>query len=89
MIIPIRCFTCGKPIAHLWDQYQKKIQDEYLKKIKEDGLEENPPDSKVIFRTINEDLKKSTEGKILDDLKLKRQCCRRIMLTHVDLCKKI
>ena len=63
MIIPIRCFTCGKPIAHLWEQYQKKIQDE--------------------------DLKKSTEGKILDDLKLKRQCCRRIMLTHVDLCKKI
>ena len=60
-----------------------------LKKIKEDGLEENPPDSKVIFHTINEDLKKTTEGNILDELGLKRQCCRTIMLTHVDLCEKI
>jgi DNA-directed RNA polymerase subunit N (RpoN/RPB10) len=89
MIIPIRCFTCGKPVAHLWEQYQKRVQEEYLKKIKEGGLEENPPDSKVIFHTINEELKKTSEGKILDDLGLKRQCCRRIMLTHVDLCEKI
>ncbi len=21
MIIPIRCFTCGKPIGHLWFKY--------------------------------------------------------------------
>ena len=25
MIIPIRCFTCGKPIAHLWEEYQEKM----------------------------------------------------------------
>ena len=25
MIIPIRCFSCGKPIAHLWEKYQEKI----------------------------------------------------------------
>lgn len=28
MIIPIRCFSCGKPIAHLWEKYkelEKKI----------------------------------------------------------------
>ena len=25
MIIPIRCFSCGKPIAHLWGQYKKRI----------------------------------------------------------------
>lgn len=24
MIIPIRCFSCGKPIAHLWEDYQKR-----------------------------------------------------------------
>jgi len=24
MIIPIRCFTCGKPIAHLWEQFKKR-----------------------------------------------------------------
>ena len=26
MIIPIRCYTCGKPIGHLWEAYQKEIR---------------------------------------------------------------
>lgn len=26
MMIPIRCFTCGKPIGHLWADYQKEIK---------------------------------------------------------------
>jgi len=26
MIIPIRCFSCGKPIAHLWGQYKKRVE---------------------------------------------------------------
>lgn len=26
MIIPIRCFSCGKPIAHLWEQYNEKLK---------------------------------------------------------------
>ncbi|PIN93508.1 DNA-directed RNA polymerase subunit N [Candidatus Pacearchaeota archaeon CG10_big_fil_rev_8_21_14_0_10_31_9] len=25
MIIPIRCFSCGKPIAHLWEQFKEKV----------------------------------------------------------------
>jgi len=25
MIIPIRCFSCGKPIAHLWEDYKKRV----------------------------------------------------------------
>lgn len=38
MIIPIRCWSCGKPIGHLWEQYldkvnageeRKKILDEF------------------------------------------------------------
>jgi len=27
MIIPIRCMTCGKPVAHLWEEFQKRTQD--------------------------------------------------------------
>ena len=27
MIIPIRCFSCGKPIAHLWEQYKKRVAE--------------------------------------------------------------
>lgn len=26
MIIPIRCFSCGKPIGHLWEEYQERVQ---------------------------------------------------------------
>lgn len=25
MIIPIRCFSCGKPIAHLYKQFKEKV----------------------------------------------------------------
>ena len=26
MIIPIRCFSCNKPVAHLWDDYVEKVK---------------------------------------------------------------
>jgi DNA-directed RNA polymerase subunit N len=25
MIIPVRCFGCGKPIGHLWEEYKKRV----------------------------------------------------------------
>lgn len=25
MIIPVRCFTCGKPIGHLYAEFKKRI----------------------------------------------------------------
>jgi DNA-directed RNA polymerase subunit N len=25
MIIPIRCYACGKPVAHLWEQYKERV----------------------------------------------------------------
>ncbi|MCD6589658.1 DNA-directed RNA polymerase subunit N [Candidatus Woesearchaeota archaeon] len=25
MIIPIRCFSCGKPIGHLWEEYKRRV----------------------------------------------------------------
>ncbi len=33
MIIPVRCFSCGKPVGHLWESYQnatdkKKVMDD-------------------------------------------------------------
>ena len=27
MIIPIRCFSCGKVIADLWDSFQNKVAE--------------------------------------------------------------
>lgn len=57
MIVPVRCFSCGKPVGHLWEEYKKRVEEEG---------EEN-------------------RGKILDELGLKRYCCRGLFLGHVDL----
>lgn len=27
MIIPVRCFGCGKPIGHLWEEYKKRTEE--------------------------------------------------------------
>ncbi len=32
MIIPVRCFGCGKPIGHLWEEYKQKIEKGEAKK---------------------------------------------------------
>jgi DNA-directed RNA polymerase subunit N len=41
MIIPVRCFSCGKPIAHLWEEFKHRVADgEDQKKVLDDlGLE--------------------------------------------------
>lgn len=41
MIIPIRCFSCGKPVAHLWEEYKEKAArgDDKKKVLDELGLE--------------------------------------------------
>ena len=41
MIIQIRCFSCGKPIGHLWEDFKKRAEKgEDRKKILDDsGLE--------------------------------------------------
>ncbi len=41
MIIPIRCWSCGKPVAQLWEEYNEKIKKgEEPKKVMDDlGLE--------------------------------------------------
>lgn len=25
-MIPIRCWSCGKPIAHLWESYKERVE---------------------------------------------------------------
>ena len=25
MIIPVRCFSCGKPVGHLWEDFRKRV----------------------------------------------------------------
>jgi DNA-directed RNA polymerase subunit N len=41
MMVPIRCFTCGKPIGHLWEEYNERVaKGEDRKKVMDElGLE--------------------------------------------------
>lgn len=32
MIIPIRCWSCGKPIAHLWEKFKERVDKGESKK---------------------------------------------------------
>jgi DNA-directed RNA polymerase I, II, and III subunit RPABC5 len=55
MIIPIRCYTCGKVIANLTGVYEE------------------------LFKLTG------SSKQSLDTLGLHRYCCRRMLLTHVDI----
>jgi len=59
MIIPVRCFTCGKITGNKWEQYIALLQQDY------------------------------SESDALNVLGLKRYCCRRMLLSHVDLIEKL
>ena len=76
MIIPIKCFTCGKVLADKYRYYQQEVR-----KLKAD---KNMETEKVVYLT-EDNIKKTPEGEVLDKLKLTKYCCRRHMLTHVDL----
>ncbi|PIN77098.1 DNA-directed RNA polymerase subunit N [Candidatus Woesearchaeota archaeon CG10_big_fil_rev_8_21_14_0_10_34_12] len=41
MIIPVRCFSCGKPIAQLWEQFKQRVEagEDTKKVLDELGLE--------------------------------------------------
>ncbi|MDP2672364.1 MAG: DNA-directed RNA polymerase subunit N [Nanoarchaeota archaeon] len=41
MIIPVRCFGCGKPVSHLWEQFKQRVASgENQKKVLDElGLE--------------------------------------------------
>ena len=47
--------SCGKPVAHLWEEYNEKVK------------------------------KGESKKKVLDELGLRRYCCRALFLSHVDL----
>ena len=76
MIIPVKCFTCGGVLADKYRYYQDEVRK--MKIQKGIGLD------KVTYLT-NDRMEKTPEGIVLDNLKLHNVCCRRHMLTHVDI----
>lgn len=59
MIIPVRCFTCGKVVGDKWEDFARRV------KAGEDA------------------------GAVLDSLGVTRYCCRRMLLSHVEVIDEI
>jgi DNA-directed RNA polymerase subunit N (RpoN/RPB10) len=74
MLIPVKCFTCGKVIGDKYNYYISEISKRkgYVKEEEIQYLDESSID-------------KTVEGVILDELKLTDMCCRRHFLTHVNI----
>lgn len=72
MIIPIRCFTCGKIMADKIDYYLQEVE-----KLKTDNKKEN----KQLYKNFDDIHTKE----LLDSLGLTRYCCRRNLISNVDL----
>ena len=81
MIIPVKCVTCGKVLANKYRYYLEKVRQ---KKSASMQTEDNAILTRTVYLT-KENTKKTAEGEVLDDLKLVDPCCRRHMLTHVDI----
>jgi DNA-directed RNA polymerase I, II, and III subunit RPABC5 len=59
MIIPVRCFTCGKVIGNKWRKYLELLEEQ------------------------------KEMADIFKELGLNRYCCRRMIISHVDLIEKL
>jgi DNA-directed RNA polymerase subunit N len=55
MIIPVRCFSCGKVVGDKWEAFKERLE----------------------FGEHS--------SEVLDDLGLSRICCRRMLLSHVEV----
>ena len=59
MMVPVRCFSCGKQLAGLFEQFKQRVE------------------------------KGEQPEKVLDEMGITRYCCRRILVTHVDIIDEI
>lgn len=84
MIIPIRCFTCGKVIADKWRSYERQCAELDAAELATNGPTVINGDAKSVVDRQGL-LKNTPRDAILTGLGLTRMCCRRHMLTHVDL----
>ncbi len=84
MIIPVRCFTCGKCLANKYQYYEKELI--------RNKISENPNVSQkdpLVIDLNADEIQKTFSGKIMDELGLTRMCCRKTMLTSINMIEDI
>ena len=59
MIIPVRCFTCGKLIGDKWEEFARRVKAG------------------------------ERADEVLDSLGIQRYCCRRMLLSHVEIIDEV
>ncbi len=59
MIIPVRCFTCGKLIGDKWEEFARRVKAG------------------------------ERADEVLDSLGVQRYCCRRMLLSHVEIIDEV
>jgi DNA-directed RNA polymerase subunit N len=59
VIIPVKCFSCGKLVGDQWEEFARRIK-----------TGENASD-------------------VLDSLDIKRYCCRRMLLSNVEIIDEV
>jgi DNA-directed RNA polymerase subunit N (RpoN/RPB10) len=72
MIIPVRCFTCGRVMADVSDYYEREKE----KLLLEDNKVNDP-----LYKNFD----KIHTKEILDNLGLRRYCCRRNLISNIDM----
>jgi len=92
MIIPIKCYTCGKLLADKYLYYKKElIRKSLALKTDNDNTNTNKNSNKdpLMIDISVEDVKMTPAGEIMDELGLDRICCRKVMLTSIDIIDEI
>jgi len=77
MLIPCRCTNCGKLLGDKYDYYVKRLRE--LKGVT--ALEPLCFDGSKVIKT--------KEAALFEELQIIRYCCRKVLLTHVDLIEKV
>ena len=79
MLIPVRCFTCGKTVSDKWIPFIKGVNEK-----KDSNITNDIKDLDIEYIDLKNS-EKSIEGKVMDELGLHRYCCRRMFLGNVHL----
>lgn len=84
MIIPVRCFGCGKVLANKRKTFMElTLKEQYKVEIDVEAEKEE------FIDLSRPEVNKMAAGRAMDQLGLMRDCCRSIMLGTIDLLEEI
>jgi DNA-directed RNA polymerase subunit N (RpoN/RPB10) len=77
MIVPVKCFGCGKVLGDVYRAYLEEVR-----KIKTDR---NMDPDRIIYLTHDNHIEITPEKQVMDLFRINKMCCRNQLLTTVEL----